>query len=95
MQNSRTNILIALLQEIQYNGSGILYQTDENKECYACTFMLQSVSKKRLSRYGNNEKGHFDIKISNEQMKKICNNIAQIAYNTLEEGILIDKKKES
>lgn len=55
---------------------------EESKECYACTFMIQSVSKKRLSRYGNNEKGYYDIKISNEQMKKICNNLSQIAYNT-------------
>lgn len=56
---------------------------DEIKECYACTFMIQSVSKKRLSRYGNNAKGYFNIKLSNEQMKKICNNLSQIAYNTI------------
>ena len=54
---------------------------DETKECYACTFMIQSVSKKRLSRYGDDKKGYFDIKLSNEQMKKICNNLAHIAYN--------------
>lgn len=57
---------------------------NENKECYACTFMLQSVSKKRLSRYGNKENGYYDIKISNEQMKKICNNLSQIAYNIVD-----------
>lgn len=59
----------------------------ESKECYACTFMLQSVSKKRLSRYGNEEKGYFDIQLSNEQMKRICNNLAQIAYNSVEKEI--------
>ena len=26
---------------------------DDSKECYACTFMIQSVSKKRLDRFGN------------------------------------------
>lgn len=57
---------------------------EESKGCYACTFMLQSVSKKRLSRYGNTDKGHFDIKISNEQMERICNNLSQIVYNTFE-----------
>lgn len=57
----------------------------ETKECYACTFMLQSVSKKRLSRYGDDKKGYFDIKLSNEQMKKICDNLSQIAYNSIEE----------
>lgn len=61
-----------------------------SKECYACTFMLQSVSKKRLSRYGDNQKGHFDIRISNEQMKKICNNLSQIAYNSLTAEDCID-----
>ena len=57
---------------------------DEVKECYACTFMIQSVSKKRLSRYGDNEKGFFDIRLSNNQMKKICNNLSHIAYNSVE-----------
>lgn len=57
---------------------------DESKECYACTFMLQSVSKKRLSRYGDSEKGYFNIKISDEQMMNICNKLSQIAYNTVE-----------
>ena len=61
---------------------------DETKECYACTFMIQSVSKKRLSRYGDDKKGYFDIKLSNEQMKKICNNLAHIAYNTIENEIV-------
>lgn len=62
----------------------------ESKECYACTFMLQSVSKKRLSRYGNEEKGYFDIKLSNEQMKRICDNLAQIAYNSVEKENAVD-----
>lgn len=57
---------------------------EESKECYACTFMIQSVSKKRLSRYGNADKGYYDIKISDEQMELICNNLSQIAYNTVE-----------
>ncbi len=62
----------------------------ESKECYACTFMLQSVSKKRLSRYGNEEKGYFDIKLSNEQMKRICDNLVQIAYNSVEKENAVD-----
>lgn len=65
---------------------------DESKECYACTFMLQSVSKKRLSRYGDNTKGYFDIKLTNEQMKKLSNNLCQIAYNTTETEILVDNE---
>lgn len=63
---------------------------EESKECYACTFMIQSVSKKRLSRYGNDKKGYYDIKLSNEQMKRICNNLSQIAYNSIEKEIDID-----
>lgn len=61
---------------------------DETKECYASTFMIQSVSKKRLSRYGDNQKGYFDIKLSNNQMRKICNNLSQIAYNSISENIV-------
>lgn len=61
---------------------------DETKECYACTFMIQSVSKKRLSRYRDNQKGYFDIKLSNNQMRKICNNLSQIAYNSISENIV-------
>ena len=53
----------------------------ETKECYACTFMVQSVSKKRLSRYGDSKKGYYDIKITDEQMKKICDNLSRITYN--------------
>lgn len=60
---------------------------DESKECYACTFMVQSVSKKRLSRYGDNKQGYFNIKLSDQQMKKICDNIAQIAYNNTKNNI--------
>lgn len=56
---------------------------DESKECYACTFMLQTVSKKRLDRCGNKKDGYFDIKISDEQMKAICNKINEIAYSTV------------
>ena len=63
---------------------------DETKECYACTFMIQSVSKKRLSRYGDEKKGYFDIKISNEQMTKICDKLSHISYNTLEKGECVD-----
>ncbi len=54
---------------------------DENKECYACTFMLTSVSKKCLDRCGNKTNGYFDIKISDEQMKNICDKIKEIADN--------------
>lgn len=56
---------------------------EESKECYACTFMMQSVSKKRLSKYGNDEIGYFDIKLSNEQMKEICDNLSRIVYNNV------------
>ena len=56
---------------------------EETKECYAYTFMIQSVSKKRLSRYGDDTKGYFDIKISDEQMQKICENLSKITYNNI------------
>ena len=62
----------------------------ENKECYACTFMLQTVSKKRLSQYGKNKGVHYDIKITDEQMKKICDKISEITYNNIAK-ISIDK----
>ena len=55
----------------------------DSKECYACTFMLQTVSKKRLDRCGNKKTGYFDIKISNEQMKAICDKINEITYNDI------------
>ena len=54
---------------------------EENKECYACTFLLQSVSKKRLDRCGTKAEGYFDIKITDEQMKSVCNKIIGIAEN--------------
>ena len=63
---------------------------DENKECYACTFMLQTVSKKRLSQYGKNKGVHYDIKITDEQMKKICDKVSEITYNNIAK-ISIDK----
>lgn len=56
---------------------------EESKECYACTFMLQTVSKKRLNRCGNKENGYFDIKISDKQMKAICDKINEITYNCI------------
>lgn len=56
---------------------------NEVKECYACTFMLQTVSKKRLDRCGNKTEGYFNIKISDEQMKAICDKIREITYNSL------------
>ena len=37
---------------------------DDSKECYACTFMIQSVSKKRLDRCGNKKDGYFQIKVT-------------------------------
>lgn len=55
----------------------------ETKECYACTFMLQSVSKKRLAKYGKNKGIQYNIKISDEQMKKICDKVSQISYNSI------------
>lgn len=57
---------------------------DEVKECYACVFMIQSVSKKRLSRYGNKTDGYYDIKISDEQMEKICIKLSKMAYNNID-----------
>ena len=56
----------------------------ECKQCYACTFLLQSVSKKRLDRCGNKKDGYFDLKLSSEQMNKICDKIKEIAYNTID-----------
>lgn len=46
--------------------------------------MLQTVSKKRLSRYGQNKGDKFNIKISDEQMKKISDKVSQIAYNDID-----------
>lgn len=62
----------------------------ENKECYACTFMLQTVSKKRLMKYGKNKGTHYKIKITDEQMKKICDKVSEITYNNITK-ISIDK----
>lgn len=56
---------------------------DESKECYACTFMLQTVSKKRLDRCGNKRDGYFEIKISDKQMSMICNKIIEITNNSI------------
>ena len=56
---------------------------EESKECYACTFMLQTVSKKRLNRCGNKRNGYFDIKISDNQMSMICNKIDEITHNRI------------
>ena len=53
----------------------------DEKECYACTHMIQSVSKKRLSRYSDDQGNKHNIKISDEQMKKISDKVCQIAYN--------------
>ena len=62
----------------------------ENKECYACAFMLQTVSKKRLTKYGKNKGTHYKIKITDEQMKKICDKVSEITYNNITK-ISIDK----
>lgn len=48
----------------------------EDKECFACVSLLQSVSKKRLDRCGNKKDEFFDIEISNEQMDLIDHVIA-------------------
>ena len=61
---------------------------DENKECYACTFLVSSVSKKRLDRCGNKTDGYFDIKITDDQMLKICDKIKEIADNKVK---VVDK----
>ena len=58
----------------------------EDKECYACTFLLQTVSKKRLSKYGSKSEGYYDIELTDEQMKKVCDKINQITYNNIKEG---------
>ena len=63
---------------------------NENKECYACTFMLQTVSKKRLTKYGKSKGTHYKIKITDEQMKKICDKVSEITYNNITK-ISIDK----
>lgn len=55
----------------------------DSKECYACTFMLQTVSKKRLDRCGTKIDGYFNVVISDEQMKKICDKINEITYNDI------------
>lgn len=57
---------------------------EEVKECYACVFMIQSVSKKRLSRYGDKTRGYYDIKISDEQMNAISIKLSEMAYNTID-----------
>lgn len=56
---------------------------DNSKECYACTFMLQSVSKKRLDRCGNKQDGYFDLRVSDEQMERVCTKIQKITYNNV------------
>ena len=56
--------------------------------------MLQSVSKKRLSRYGDNQKGYFDIKLSNDQMEKVCNKLSCITYNTIEKEETVDNQEQ-
>lgn len=66
---------------------------NESKECYACTFMLQSVSKKRLSRYGDDKNGYYDIKVSNEQMESIIKNLDQIIHNKIVK--IIDNEESS
>ena len=45
--------------------------------------MIQTVSKKRLSRCGNKIDGYFNVVISDEQMKKICDKINEITYNKI------------
>lgn len=60
---------------------------NDSKECYACTFMIQTVSKKRLSRCGNKTDGYFNIKISNDQMDLICNKINELTYNKVKHTI--------
>lgn len=56
---------------------------NESKECYACTFMIQTVSKKRLDRCVNKTEGYFNLTISDEQMEKICDKLNEITYNNI------------
>lgn len=60
---------------------GVDLEEDE-KECYACVFMLHTVSKKRLSKCKNSEGVKHNVKISDEQMKNICDKIVEITYNS-------------
>jgi len=55
----------------------------ECKECYACTFLLQSVSKKRLDRCGN-KNNRYELELDNIQMNKICDKIKEITYNSID-----------
>ena len=59
---------------------------DDSKECYACTFMIQSVSKKRLDRCGNKKDGYFQIKVTDKHMKMVCDKISEITYNKITKG---------
>ena len=59
---------------------------DDSKECYACTFMIQSVSKKRLDRCGYKKDGYFQIKVTDKQMKMVCDKISEITYNKITKG---------
>lgn len=45
--------------------------------------MLQSVSKKRLDRCGNKQDGYFDLRVSDEQMERVCTKIQEITYNNV------------
>lgn len=64
---------------------------DDCKECYANISGIQSVSKKRLSQYGDKKsKKYYDIKISDEQMLIIEENlICKLCNRTLDNVIII------
>lgn len=44
---------------------------DKHLENLACVSLIKTVSKRRLARYGDKQKGYYDLKLSPEQMKKI------------------------
>ena len=48
--------------------------------------MIQSVSKKRLDRCGNKKDGYFQIKVTDKQMKMVCDKISEITYNKITKG---------
>ena len=53
------------------------------KDCYACVYLIHSISKKRLSRFGSKENGYYDLKLDDTQMKLICDKLNEITYNKI------------
>ena len=95
-QFKRTALVVPITSKKEYDPTWIVEHKDsivdigeipgypeEAKECYACVFMIQSVSKKRLSRPGSKENGYYDLKLSDDQMKMICDKLNEITYNNV------------